>query len=240
LPAIWRQNGVQRKRLVSLPRFGVSGAMSEDLTALDTAKPIKQGGTNQLLIDLGPVAVYVVSFNILQRIESTRENAVYIATGIFMAATLAALAYCWFRHNRIPPVLIVTGVLVTAFGGLTLAFHDPNFIQIKPTVTYVFYVVAIVGSLLAGHNVWKLLFRHAFNLPDRIWTILAWRWAGFFAFQAVLNELIRNTQTFEFWLNSRPFVVFPLVILFAVLNTPLVLKHNQDDEAAPTPEAPKA
>jgi intracellular septation protein len=214
--------------------------MSEDLTALDTAKPIKQGGVNQLLVDLGPIAVYVVAFNVLQRIEATKDNAVYIATGVFMAATLIALAYTWFKHNRIPPVLIVTAVLVTGFGGLTLAFRNPEFIQIKPTVTYIFYVVAIVGSLLAGHNIWKLLFRHAFNLPDRIWRILAWRWAGFFAFQAVLNEIIRNTQTFEFWLNSRPFVVFPLVIVFAVINTPLVLKHakEEEDEAqAPAPGA---
>jgi len=235
--AIWGQNGVQRKRLVSLPQFGVSGRMSEDLTALDTAKPFKKGGINQMLIDLGPVVVYVVAFNILQRVEATKDNAVYIATGIFMVATLIALAYCWFKHNRIPPVLVVTGVLVTAFGGLTLAFRNPDFIQIKPTVTYVFYVVAIVGSLLFGHNVWKLLFRHAFELPDRIWNILAWRWAGFFAFQAVLNEIIRQTQTFEFWLNSRPFVVFPLVVVFAVINTPLVLKYARDEEA-PATEAP--
>lgn len=215
--------------------------MSEDLTALDTAKPIKQGGMNQLLIDLGPIAVYVVAFNVLQRIEATKDNAVYIATGVFMAATLIALGYTWFKHNRIPPVLIVTAVLVTGFGGLTLAFRNPDFIQIKPTVTYIFYVTAIVGSLLAGHNIWKLLFRHAFNLPDRIWRILAWRWAGFFAFQAVLNEIIRNTQTFEFWLNSRPFVVFPLVIVFAVINTPLVLKHAKEEEEdqaqAPAPGA---
>jgi intracellular septation protein len=214
--------------------------MSEDLTALDTAKPFKQGGINQLLIDLGPVAAYVVAFNILQRIESTKDDAVYIATGIFMVATLIALAYSWFKHKRIPPVLIVTGVLVTAFGALTLAFRDPTFIQVKPTVTYVFYVVAIVGSLLMGHNIWKLLFSHAFNLPDKIWRILAWRWAGFFAFQAVLNEVIRNTQTFEFWLNSRPFVVFPLVIVFAVINTPLVLKHAKEEEGEAQAPAPGA
>jgi hypothetical protein len=41
-------------------------------------------------------------------------------------------------------------------------------------------------------------------------------------------------------LNSRPFVVFPLVIVFAVINTPLVLKHakEEEDEAqAPAPGA---
>lgn len=214
--------------------------MSEDLTALDTAKPKKPGGVNQLLVDLGPIIVYVVAFNVLQRIEATKDNAVYLATGVFMAATLIAIAYSWITARRIPPVLIVTGVLVVGFGSLTLLLRDPTFIQIKPTVTYLFYVAAIVGSLLIKQNVWKLLFGYAFNLPDRIWTILALRWAGFFAFQAVLNEIIRNTQTFEFWLNSRPLVVFPLVLAFAAINTPIVLKHHRDDEPAPQPAAPSA
>ncbi|WP_167755532.1 inner membrane-spanning protein YciB [Vitreimonas flagellata] len=203
--------------------------MTEELTPLATAKPKQQGGPNQLLIDLGPVIIYVVAFNVLQRIEATKENAVYIATGIFMAATIAAIAWCKIKQGRIPPVLIITGVIVTAFGGLTIALHDPTFIQIKPTFTYLFYVAAVLGSLAIRQNVWKLLFGHAFNLPDKIWTILALRWSAFFAFQAVLNEVIRNTQTFEFWLNSRPFIVFPLTILFAVLNTPIVLKHQREE-----------
>lgn len=214
--------------------------MTEDLTPLATAKPKQVGGPNQLLIDLGPVMIFVVAFNVLQRIEATKENAVYIATGIFIAATLAAIAYCWFKLRKIPPVLIVTGLIVTAFGGLTIVLHDPEFIRIKPTFTYLFYVVAILFSLAIKQNVWKLLFGHAFNLPDRIWTILALRWAAFFAFQAVLNEAIRQTQTFEFWLNSRPFIVFPLVLAFAAMNTPIVLKHHREDEEAPAQPAPGA
>lgn len=210
--------------------------MSEELTPLATVKPERQGGANQLLIDLGPIVTYVIAFNILQRIEAVKENAVYIATGIFIAATLAAIAYCKIKQGRIPPVLVVTGVIVVAFGSLTIALHDPTFVQIKPTFTYLFYVTAILFSLAIRQNVWKLLFGHAFDLPDRIWIILALRWSAFFLFQAVLNEVIRNTQTFEFWLNSRPFVVFPLTILFAVLNTPIVLKHQRDPEAPQTPE----
>lgn len=214
--------------------------MSEELTPLATVKPSRSGGVNQLLIDLGPIAIFVVAFNILQRIDAAKDNAVYIATGIFMVATFAAIAYCKVKQGRIPPVLIVTGVIVLAFGGLTLLLHDPTFIQIKPTFTYLFYVAAILVSLAMRHNVWKLLFGHAFNLPDRIWTILALRWAGFFAFQAGLNEVIRNTQSFEFWLNSRPLVVFPLVLAFAAINTPIVLKHHRDEDEAPQPAAPGA
>lgn len=211
--------------------------MSEELTPLATVKP-KPGAPNQLLIDLGPILVFVAAFNVLQRIDAAKDNAVYIATGIFIAATLAAIAYCRLKQGRIPPVLIVTGVIVVAFGGLTLLLRDPTFIQIKPTFTYLFYVAAILVSLAIRQNVWKLLFGHAFNLPDRIWTILAWRWAAFFAFQAGLNEVLRQLYNqangnFDVWLNTRPLVVFPLTVLFAVINTPIVLKHHREPESAP-------
>lgn len=212
--------------------------MTEELTPLATAKPKQAGGANQLLIDLGPIIVFVVAFNVLQRIEAMKENAVFIATGIFIAAVLAAIAYCKVKSGKIPPVLIVTGIIVVGFGGLTLALRDPTFIQVKPTFTYGFYVAAILFSLAIRQNVWKLLFGHAFNLPDKIWTILALRWCAFFVFQALLNEYIRLTQDFDFWLNSRPLIVFPLTIAFAALNTPIVLKHHREEAEAPPAPAP--
>jgi intracellular septation protein len=203
-------------------------------------RPRPKPSPNQLLIDFGPVSIFVVAYNVLQRLPSTKDDAVYIATGLFIIATLAAIAYCKFRIGRIPPVLIVTGVLVTAFGGLTIALHDENFIKIKPTFVYLFYAIAIGISVAIKQNVWKLLFGHIFTLPDRIWTVLALRWAAFFVFQAILNELIRQTQTTEVWVNSRLIVVTPLVILFALANTPLVLKHQRDEEQTPEPAAPSA
>lgn len=209
-----------------------------DEVPLAPAQTQKASGANQLLIDLGPIAVFVVAFNLLQRFEATKENAVYIATSIFILSTLAAIGYCKLKQGRIPPVLIVTGVLVTCFGGLTLVLHDENYIKIKPTFVYLFYAVAITVSVLIRQNVWKLLFRHVFNLPDRIWTVLALRWAALFLVLAALNEYVRLTQTTEFWVNSRLFIFTPLVIGFALLNTPLVLKHNRDDTQAPEQTAP--
>lgn len=198
--------------------------MSENTSGKKTSS-----GANQLLIDLGPIAVFVIVFNVLQRMPAFADEAVYIATGVFIVATIATIAYCQITRGRIPPVLIVTGVLVTAFGGLTLALHDQRFIQMKPTFVYGFYAAAIFGSMLFKLNIWKLLFGHAFTLPDRIWNVLALRWACFFVFMAVLNELLRRTQSFEFWVNSRLWLVFPLVIVFAIANTPLVMKHQTED-----------
>jgi intracellular septation protein len=196
------------------------------------AKPAPPAaGASQLLIDLGPIAIFVVAFNVAQRLWP--EDAVYIATAIFIVSTLAAIGYCKLRQGRIPPVLLVTGVLVTAFGGLTLVLHNEEYIKIKPTFVYAFYTTAIIVSVVIKQNVWKLLFGHVFELPDRIWTVLALRWAALFAFLCILNEVVRRTQTTEFWVNSRLMIFTPLVIVFALINAPLVLKHS-----APPAETP--
>ncbi|MES1157295.1 MAG: inner membrane-spanning protein YciB [Alphaproteobacteria bacterium] len=203
--------------------------MSEDKSAEPPSPPL-----SQLLIDLGPVAIFVIAFNVLQK--SHPDSAVYIATGLFIVATLAAIVYCKLKRGKIPPVLIVTGVLVVIFGGLTLVLHDRTFIQLKPTVLYGFYAAAIGVSVLLRQNIWKLFFGHVFVLPERIWTILALRWAGFFVFMALLNEYIRHTQSMEFWVNSRIFISFPLIFLFAAINAPITLKYSgQTSEAEAKP-----
>jgi intracellular septation protein len=188
--------------------------------------PEAKKAPNQLLIDLGPIALFVVSYNVLNRFRP--DEAIYISTGVFIAATLAAIAYCWLRTRRVPPVLIVTGILVVGFGGLTIALHNETFVKLKPTILYGFFATAIFVSVLAGRNVWKLLFQHIFTLPDRIWTVLALRWGALFACLALVNEFIRRTQSTEFWVNFHSLVFFLATLVFALVNAPLLLKHAQE------------
>jgi intracellular septation protein len=209
--------------------------MTEPANPSKPAAP--SAGGMQLLIDLGPIAVFMIAFNVAERFPALKENAVYIATGVFIAATLAAVAYCQFVRGKIPPVLIVTAVIVLAFGGLTIALHNETFIKLKPTVLYGFYGVAILGSLAVKQNIWKLLLGHALTLPDHAWNTLALRWGVFFLFMAGLNEFIRNTQTTETWVNLHTIAFFVLTFAFGALNMPLILKHMPDDDGSATDTA---
>ena len=220
----------------------------------ETAEKATARGAGQLLLDLGPIIAFVLTFNVMQRLPADNvvhrvlgtapSESIFIATGVFIAATLIAVAYAWFKTRSVPPVLIVTAVIVVAFGGLTLILHDEGFMKIKPTVVNLFYAGAIFGSMLFGYNVWKLLFSHAFTLPDRVWSILAVRWGIFFVAMAALNEVIWRTTSTEFWVNSRLFITFPLVILFAMVNLPITMKYagreTMEEEAPPSSSSPAA
>ncbi len=188
------------------------------MSAKETAR-----GAGQILVDLGPIIVFVAVFNVWNRADPA--NAIYVATMVFMATTAALILFSYLRTRKVPPVLLVSGVLVVAFGGLTLLLRDENFVKLKPTFVHLFYAAAIFGTLASGKNIWKLLFGHAFILPDRVWRILAIRWGLFFIFMAGVNEAIRLTQTTDIWVNSRLFVGFPLVALFMAMNLPITLKN---------------
>jgi intracellular septation protein len=206
----------------------------------DTAKA---GG--QLLVELGPIVTLVAGYNIVKRLPADHAvfatfgggpaDAIYYATAIFMAATFAAIAYTFWRDRKVPPMLMVMGVIVLAFGALTFAFRDPTFIKIKPSIVNGFFALAIFGSLAIGQNVWRLMFRHLFTLPDKVWNTLAMRWGLFFIAMAIFNIVIWQNFSEDFWVNTRPIFSFGLTFLFMAANLPITLKwmgRDNDDYAA--------
>ncbi len=217
----------------------------------DVAKQTKTGG-GQLLVDLGPIIVFVLAYNFAKRAETVPDggtgNAIYWATGAYMVATAIALAYAKFKQNRIPPLLLGTAAIVFVFGALTILFQSKDFAYIKPTIINWAMAVAIGGSVLLGHNLWKLALQTGFQLPDHVWNVFAWRWTGFFVFLGFLNlALAYAPEQYAFWLNSetiaqqgfpaaregfwagaKVWLNIPLTIGFMALNFPLFAKHASE------------
>ncbi|WP_429912942.1 inner membrane-spanning protein YciB [Glycocaulis sp.] len=200
-------------------------------------KTIGQGA--RLLVDVGPAAVFMISYNIANRVLD--EGAIYWSTGLFMAATAIALAYAAISQKRFPPMLVVTFVIVTLFGAMTIYLQDPIFIFIKPTIINLLFAFTILFSFAFGFNVWKALFSSVFEMPERIWTILAIRWALFFIFLAAVNEVlwrhitdsvvVDSARMFDwlelseaFWVNFRLLGTYPIFAVFVALNIPITLK----------------
>ena len=206
---------------------------SNETPVVDATKQeaAKKGGTSQILVDLGPVIVFMLTYNLAHKFVAAGQE-IFVATGVFVVATLIAVGYAWLVQKRLPPMLIVTAVVVCVFGALTLAFHNAVFIKVKPTIINLLYASVILGGLAVKQNVWKMMFQGAFPaLPEKVWTTFALRWGVFFLFLAGLNEFVWRNFPEAFWANFKVLGVMPLTFVFMLANMPLLMKHVPKDDA---------
>jgi intracellular septation protein len=170
----------------------------------------------KLVLDLGPLALFFYA--------NSRYD-IFIATGTFMVAVVAALAVSYLLTRHLPIMPVVTAIVVVVFGGLTLILHNDTFIKIKPTIIYVLFGGVLLGGLLFGKSFLGVVFDSLFHLTEEGWRKLTLRWGLFFLALAVLNEIVwRNTST-NIWVDFKVFGVVPLTFVFAALQYPLLKKY---------------
>ncbi|AMC13194.1 septation protein A [Liberibacter crescens] len=151
---------------------------------------------------------------------------VFIATGLFMIATIISLILSWFILRSFPVVLFVSGGFVLFFGALTLWFHDESFIKLKPTVIYMLFASVLLGGLVLGKSLLSLFFGEVFCLTAEGWRKLTLRWGIFFIFLAILNEIIRRNFSTEFWALFKISAIIPLTMLFSLLQFKFIKKYS--------------
>src|SRR3954463_9275274 len=171
----------------------------------------------KLATELGPLLIFFFA--------NAKAN-LFVATGAFMVAVVAAMVASWMVTRHVPMMTIVTAIVVIVFGTLTLVLHDETFIKMKPTIVYVLFAGVLGGGLLFGRSFIAVMFDQMFNLTPRGWRVLTMRWAIWFLAMAVLNEIIWRTQSTDFWVAFKAFGMAPLTMLFALTQMPLINRHQ--------------
>jgi len=204
--------------------------MAQEQPQAGAGKKPKSGWMN-LLIDYGPLLVFFLVYRYYSR-ESGEIFAVVRSTTAFIIASLVALAVSRWRLGRISPMLWLSTALIVGFGGLTIFFQNEQFIQIKPTVIYLFFGLALVVGWLKGKALLQWLLEAAFEgVSNEGWLKLSRNWGFFFFFLALLNEILRYQLDFGDWLAAKLWVFMPLSFLFTFSQLPMLLKHGLAAEA---------
>jgi len=192
----------------------------------------------KLGLDLGPLLLFFFAnsrpalFEPLLRpiipaaVAHGERAGIFVATAVFMVAILVALAASYALTRRLPVMALVSAVVVLVFGGLTLLLQDELFIKLKPTIIYLLFAGTLFGGLLFNKPLLAMVFDQMFNLTQEGWRKLTVRWALFFLFLAVLNEMVWRTQSTDTWVAFKVFGVMPLTFVFAMLQFPLLKKYD--------------
>ena len=185
------------------------------------------------VVDFGGLAAFLVAFFYFKSTGMPQSEALIQATWALVAGSAVALVIGFVVERRIAPFPLIGGLAALVFGGLTLIFHDPRLLKIKPTVMNTAFGVILLGGLAMRKNPLKLLLGEAMQMPDEGWRKLTLNYGLFFLALAVLNEIVWRTQSEATWVLFRFPGLLVLSVVFSFAQVPLMMKYAKTDEPPP-------
>ena len=173
----------------------------------------------QLLADYFPLILFFVAF---------KWQGIYVATAVAIAASVAQIAWFYFR-GRLSAIHWISFAIIAVFGGATLILQDETFIKWKPTVLYgLFGTILAVGRAGFGRNLIAYVMQGV-ALPAAIWTRVTWSWVAFFAFMAVLNWYVAFNYPLDTWVNFKVWGGIGLFLTFALVQGACLPRHVTEE-----------
>lgn len=172
--------------------------------------------TVKFFCDFGPLAVFFVAYKI---------SGIYVATVALIVATIITAVFEYYYQRKIAWLPILTVLIVTVMGGLTVVFQNEVFIKIKPTIINALFAF-ILGVGLWLNKLWaKQIVGQSIKMSDEAWRKFTIRWMLFFMAMACINELVwRNVSTAS-WVNFKIFGILGLTFVFMISQYPFLKRH---------------
>lgn len=184
----------------------------------------------KFLFDLFPVILFVATY--------MWTDSIYIATAVIIPASIAQVAYAWFRYRKVERMLLVSMVLILVLGGLTLFLQDERFIKWKPTALYWLFAAALALSpFVARKNLVRLMMEKGFSAPDRVWNALNVSWIVFFIFMGILNLYIAQNFSLDFWVQFKLWGLTGMMFVFIAAQVLVLYKYAVSSDASDASDA---
>lgn len=194
------------------------------MTTEETTAPKAPGWLNPAS-EYGPLVVFFVTYLL---------SDLFVATAAVMIATVIALAVSYAMIRKLPRIPLVTAPILLVMGGLTLYLEDETFIKIRPTLVNSLFCIVLLISAVMGKQPLKFVAGPALKMDDAGWRALTIRFGFFFAFLAIMNELVWRTQSDDFWVTYKVFGAMGLTFAFILTQTPLIGRHMIAEESDET------
>ncbi len=181
------------------------------------------------LLEFGPMVAFFFAYMRMKEtvytIGSNDYQGFIVVTALFVPLLLVCTGILWKLTGKISPMQIMTVILVTAFGGMTVWLNDDRFIKMKPTLIYLIFGGLLSIGLLRGQSYLRVVMQEALPMQDAGWMILTRRVTAFFFGLAVLNEVIWRGFSTEIWVYFKTFGLTAALFAFFMMQGRLLAKY---------------
>lgn len=180
------------------------------------------------LLEFVPIIAFFAVFKWVGGAE-----AVYPATVAGISGAVLVTAVHWLRHRTVPGRMQLMLGMFIVMGGFTLAFHDPRFIQAKPTIVSWITAVAFLGSqFVGGKTLLERMFAGAVVVQPAIWKRFNLAWVAFFAALGGINLHVAGNYPMDVWVDFKVFGVMGLTLLFAIVQGFFLMRYDESPDSA--------
>ena len=188
----------------------------------------------KIVLEVGPIAVFFLAYRLAPVAEglsvSERQlEQILFSTKVFVPTILLSLIASWVLTRRLPKMAVITAVVVTVFGGLTLFLRDDTFVKMKPTILYGLFAGILAFGLLRGQSYLRYLMDELIPMREEGWMKFTVRFVAFYLALAVLNEVVWRRFGTDTWVDFRTFVLPVANFLFIMAQVPLFQRYALSD-----------
>ncbi|PIL18232.1 intracellular septation protein [Puniceibacterium antarcticum] len=174
--------------------------------------------TLKTALELGPILLFFVAYLWLKDrsflIGGTEYEGFILVTAGFIPVLMASTAALWALTGKLSRMQVVTVILVTVFGGLSVWLNDERFFKMKPTLIYLLFAGILGFGLLRGQSYLRFAMDGLMPLEHEGWMLLTKRVCALFFALAVANEVIWRTMSTETWVYFKTFGLSAIIFGF--------------------------
>ncbi len=186
---------------------------------------MKNKTANEFIKFIGDFLPLLVFFLVYK--TSSNPQPLIPATISLLSVTFVTLILSYFLTGKIAKMPFFSALVLSLFGFLTVFSGNEIFIKLKPTLVNLLFATILLFGYFSKKPLLKSLLGSAFKLNDQAWLNLSLRWAGFFIFLAILNELIWRNFSTDFWVQFKVFGILPISLIFTCFQIPYLLKQQK-------------
>ena len=174
--------------------------------------------------DLLPVICFFITFKAagsytaeLAPIVPVAEDLIPIvsATAVIIAVSVIQMGLIYLKGQKPSKMAVFSTLLVVLFGGMTIAFQDPAFIQWKPTLLYWLFAAILLFGRIGKKDYIRKVF-NGISMPDYAWKTVENFCLIFLVLIGVINLFVAYTFSMDIWVDFKLFGLLGLTLLFTI------------------------
>ena len=162
-------------------------------------------------LEFGPILGFVAAYLVVREQSYTLAGRDWggfvLLVGGFVPVVLAASAAMWRLTGQITPVQVLTLIIMSLSGALTVGFNDERFFKMRTTVVCLTLSAILWVGLARGQAWLEGVMGGMVALSPAGWTYLTRRFAAVLLVLAAANEAVWRNFSTDVWVAYDTFVM---------------------------------